>query len=151
MDRLEFGFGFEFGVNNSSEAPVGVSASVGDGQGAQGGAAGDAEGDVEALLREILAEPRLGESEAEVVVRVDAEGDGGVVCAEGERQLAAAVGSDVEGQLTEDTAGWTAEIEMQRMLDGMAAGMDVDFGSLAGMDMGDVFAMGLEFGDVGVF
>ena len=30
----------------------------------------------------------------------------------------------------------------------MAAGMDVDIGSL---DMGDVFAMGLEFGDVGVF
>jgi len=148
LDRLEFGFGFEFGVNNGVEAPVGVSASVGDGQGAQGGT-GDAEGDVEALLREILAEPRHGESEAEVVAGVDAEGDGGEG---GQQQLAAAVvGSDVEGQLTEDTAGWTAEIEMQRMLDGMAAGMDVDFGSLAGMDMGDVFAMGLEFGDVGVF
>jgi hypothetical protein len=141
LDRLEFGFGFEFGVSN------GVSASVGDGQGAQG--AGDAEGDVEAFLREILAEPRHGESEAEVVVGTGAEGDGGVVCAEGGQQLVAR--SDVEGQLTEDTAEWTAEIEMQRMLDGMAAGMDVDFGSLAGMDMGDVFAMGMEFGDVGVF
>ena len=149
MDRLEFGFGFEFGVNNRVEAAVGVSASVGDGQGAQVGP-GDAEGDVEALLREILAELRLGESEAEVVVRVDAEGDGGVVCGEGGQQQLAAVGtgSDVEGQLTEDTAGWTAEIEMQRMLDEMAAGIDVDIGSL---DMGDVFAMGLEFGDVGVF
>ena len=102
-------------------------------------------------MREILAEPRLGESEAEVVVRVDVEGGDRVVWGRGQQQqqlAAAVVGSDIEGQLTEDTAGWMAEIEMQRMLGEMAAGMDVDFGSL---DMGDVFAMGLEFGDVGVF
>lgn len=149
MDRLEFGFGFEFGVADGLEAGVGVSASVGDGQGAQG-AGGDAEEDVEALLREILAEPRQGESETEVVGGA-VEGESGVVCEEGGQQAVVGAGNDVEGQLAEDTAKWTAEIEMQRMFDGMAAGMDVDFGSLASMDMGDVYAMGLEFGDVGVF
>jgi len=175
LDRLGgdfgLGLGFEFGgvsapVSDLGDAPsttgLSVSAGAGDGQGAEG----TADTDMEALLREILAEPRLGENEAQVVVAdeagVEAAGEQSGLESGGDEEAMEDAKEDA-GLLTTAIAEWTTEIEMQRMLDEV---MSLD-PLTTGMDLGDMFAMGMggdvdldfgtEFaaleahGDVGVF